>query len=248
MVIPSWIYSIYHDKLVIDPCENLRCVNNTDTCNNGKCHCGESSGVVCDQKSQLPLCLEGTCVCSRIRRQYEKGDGKSKGSCKSNLHKCQSDGRCAECSFDSQCIGLSDKCINRVCVCGELSGSCNATTSSECRNGECVCGANPECADRPQEVVTRNDGVNGCDEFKCSAYVISYSLVGREYKCKIQRGPEVCEKVTKYYNPLYLPGKTNSNGIRNFTCDDEKGKYLGSYQCLGNAHNIFYSRWQRVIH
>ena len=225
--------------MVPDPCENLQCVNTTDSCNNGKCHCGSSSNLACDKKSQFPLCFEGTCVCSKIRHQYEKGDGKSKGSCESNLHKCQSDGRCAECSLDSQCNGLSNKCDNRICVCGESSGPCDATTSSECRDGTCVCGTNPECFSSLQEVVTRENGIDGCDGYKCSAYVISYASNSEHYRCKSQRGPEVCEKITKYYNPLYLPGEIDSDGNRNYTCDDEKGKYLGTYQCLGDLYMIF---------
>ena len=102
--------------MVPDPCVDLQCINSTDTCSGGKCYCGSSSSLICDKRSQFPLCLNGSCVCSKTRNQYEKGDGKSQGSCKSNLHKCQPDGKCAECTYDSECSGLSNRCINRICV------------------------------------------------------------------------------------------------------------------------------------
>ena len=221
--------------MVPDPCVDLQCINSTDTCSGGKCYCGSSSSLICDKRSQFPLCLNGSCVCSKTRNQYEKGDGKSQGSCKSNLHKCQPDGKCAECTYDSECSGLSNRCINRICVCGQSSGPCNSTTSNECRKDECVCGENPECSVSLQEIVaiepgmTTPRGEDVCGETKCSFDVVNK-------KCISQRGPEVCEKITKYYNPLYIGGEVDSDGSAiDFTCDDEMGRYMGTYQCLGDG-------------
>ena len=93
-----------------------------------------------------------------------------------------------------------------------------------------MCGGNAECYKSLQDIETRNYGKGGCDEFKCSFERVFAT-------CKRQRGPEVCEKITQYYNPLYLEGKIDySNSLPLlFACDDEKGKYEGTYQCLGNS-------------
>ena len=48
---------------------------------------------------------------------------------------------------------------------------------------------------------------------------------------------EVCEKITAYYNPLYVKGAiTSTSGAPEpgmAPCDDGKGKFKGQYQCLG---------------
>ena len=96
-----------------------------------------------------------------------------------------------------------------------------------------MCGENPECFKKLQEVKTLNAGVQGCDKTKCSFDTILQTT------CKSQRGPEACELITKYYNPLYLGGTTdNSGNPLDFSCDDDKGKHVGTYQCLGNVQNI----------
>ena len=216
-------------NLFSDPCEILNCVNTTNTCRNGKCYCGTSTSLVCDASSQYPFCSEGSCICSKEKKQYDIGDGTTQGSCTSSLHKCQSDGKCVECINDSECTGLSNKCANGACVCGGLSGPCNSTRSNICNfNGECMCGENPECYTTLQAIKIRYYGEEGCDQSKCSWEYLSET-------CTQQRGVEVCEKITKYYNPLYLEGELDADSKPlDFTCDDEKGKYLGTYQCLGN--------------
>ena len=223
-------YSQSNNMPILDPCETLDCANATDTCREGKCYCGNSSNLHCDARSQFPLCSEGSCICSKSKKGYEIGDGNTQGSCTSSLHKCQSDGMCAECTYDSECTGLSNKCVKRICVCGDASGRpCNSTISNVCDSGVCMCGDNPECGQTLQDIVIRQYGEDGCDEYKCS-FDRSYST------CKQSRGSEVCEKITTFYNPLYIEGEFGSDGTPlNFTCDDEKGKYLGTYQCLGNA-------------
>ena len=93
-----------------------------------------------------------------------------------------------------------------------------------------MCGENAQCYTSLQEIEIRNYSEGICDRSKCS---FSFDRVFPT--CKRQRGPEVCEKITQYYNPLYLGGEIDSNGIPlNFACDDEKGKHIGTYQCLGN--------------
>ena len=57
--------------------------------------------------------------------------------------------------------------------------------------------------------------------------------------CKIQRSPqEVCEKITEYYNPLYVKGAipSTSDSSTPEACDDGKGKFIGEYQCLGKCN------------
>ena len=224
---------IYTQRLCsfLELCENLVCKNATDTCSDGSCHCGSSSSLVCDVGSEFPLCSNGSCVCSKVNQGYGIGDGTSQGSCTSTLHKCQSNGKCVECSYDSQCTELSNKCVNGICVCGGLSRPCNSTSSNTCNvDGECRCGENPECHTSLHVIEVRSDGVNECSKYKCS-----WDRIHND--CKQQRGPEVCAKITKYYNPLFLEGQTNSDSTPvDVICDDEKGKHLGTYQCLGNIY------------
>ena len=97
-----------------------------------------------------------------------------------------------------------------------------------------MCGEQAECYTTLQDIEIRNYAEGGCDQFKCS-----FSFDGVFATCKRQRGPEVCEKITQYYNPLYLGGEIDSSGTPlNFVCDDEKGKHTGTYQCLGNCSYI----------
>ena len=90
-----------------------------------------------------------------------------------------------------------------------------------------MCGNNPPCSQKLQDTVTVQQGVGGCDSTKCS-WDKKASL------CKSQRGSEVCEKITEYYNPFYVGNLQNSATPIDNICDDEKGKYVGTYQCLGN--------------
>ena len=112
------------------------------------------------------------------------------------------------------------------CHCGSKA-KCSGRTD-KCQNGVCKCGRNDECYTTLQALTSRRDGQDECDKFKCS-----YDK--KSGTCKQQRGSEVCEKITRYYNPLYLEGKTKDGTPLDFTCDDEKGKYLGTYQCLGSS-------------
>ena len=91
-----------------------------------------------------------------------------------------------------------------------------------------MCGENAECYTTLQDIKIRSIGDEGCDQFKCS-------FDQDQGTCNMQRGPEVCEKITQYYNPLYSKGKVDVSGSTplDFTCDDEKGKHVGTYQCLG---------------
>ena len=139
--------------------------------------------------------------------------------------------------YDSQCTELSNKCVNGICVCGNLPGPCNSTISNICKsddgNGVCMCGENAECYTTLQDIEIRNNGEGGCDQIKCNFEKLFAT-------CKRQRGPEVCEKITQYYNPLYIEGQEYdpSGTPLDFTCDDEKGKHVGTYQCLGNNLDI----------
>ena len=229
LIFNSGVIMVFQPRLFSfsEPCENLDCKDTTDTCRDGTCYCGSSSSVVCDSSSQYPLCSEGLCFCSKVKRRYEIGDGTTQGSCTSNLNKCQSDGRCVECIYNSQCTGLSNKCLNGICVCGDLTVPCNSSSSNICdSNGVCKCGTNDECYTTLQTLKTGSDVSKDCDKYKCSWDKISGT-------CKQQRGSEVCEQITRYYNPLYLEGDIKDDTPLDFTCDDEKGKYLGTYQCLG---------------
>ena len=92
-----------------------------------------------------------------------------------------------------------------------------------------MCGENLECHTETQALKTRENGKDDCDEFKCSWDT-------KTSTCKLKRGSEACEKITQYYNPLYLESQVDSDSTPlDFTCDDEKGKHLGTYQCLGNT-------------
>ena len=211
-----------------DPCGNMQCNNTTDSCKDGKCHCGVSKSLVCDVNSQYPYCNHGTCICSKTRGKFENGDGSSQGSCRLPSHKCQASGRCLECIHSGQCKGLTDTCVNNKCSCGNK-GPCNSTISNICLNGICKCGNNDQCAQEYRLEVTPAGGE--CDPTKCSWYRL-------DENCVVPRSSqEVCEKVTEYYNPLYIPNRIPSNdGIPGETCDDEKGKFVGQYQCLGVYH------------
>ena len=96
-----------------------------------------------------------------------------------------------------------------------------------------MCGENAECHTTLQDIEIRNIDNDGCDQFKCS-------FDRDTSNCKRHRGPEVCEKITQYYNPLYLDAEVDdsSSTPHNFPCDDEKGKYVGTYQCLGNSLDL----------
>ena len=174
------------------------------------------------------------------------GDGTTQGSCKSSAHKCQSDGTCVECLYNSECAvlvdgrQLSDKCVLNKCVCGDTGSSCNATRSNLCTNGVCMCGSTVQCADelKIEDDPSCNFNPTSQEEYNDLINMCSYSSI--DNNCKIQRSPqEVCEKITEFYNPLYVKGAiptsgdaTPEDGI-NVPCDDGKGKFLGEYQCLG---------------
>ena len=102
--------------------------------------------MTCDANSEFPFCSDGTCSCTKTKGKFEKGDGTTTGSCSTTLHKCQENGRCLECQYDSQCTGLSNKCISGTCSCGDLGHSCNETRSNACLNGQCKCGYGDQCA------------------------------------------------------------------------------------------------------
>ena len=106
-------------KYFLGPCADVICTNSTDTCKYGVCQCGNVRGFTCDPSSELSQCFSGNCGCSKKAGTFEIGDGTTQGSCLSNNHRCQSSGRCLECISDGQCFGLSDKCRNNKCVCGE---------------------------------------------------------------------------------------------------------------------------------
>ena len=190
------------------------------------------------------MCSEGDCVCSKTKGKYVVGDGTTQGSCTSSAHKCQSDGTCVECLYDSECAvlvdgrQLSDKCVLNKCVCGTSGSSCNATRSNLCTNGVCMCGTNLQCANelKIEDDPNCNLAPTTQEEFDELQNVCSYNK--NDNNCKIQRSPqEVCEKITEYYNPLYVKGEIKSEGGApddvNIPCDDGKGKYLGEYHCLG---------------
>ena len=105
-----------------------------------------------------------------------------------------------------------------------------------------MCGGNAECYTSLQDIETRKYGEGGCDQLKCSFEKVFST-------CKRQRGPEVCEKITQYYNPLYLERQIDDSSSTpttpDFTCDDEKGKYVGTYQCLGNNLEFGHIYWYR---
>ena len=193
--------------------------------------------MTCDLTSEFPFCSDGSCSCTKTRGEFEKGDGTTTGSCTTTLHKCQANGRCTECQFDSQCTGLSNKCIAGKCSCGDL-GPCNATRSNICveegGTSVCKCGTGDQC---PSEIFLEQDtdcGKAGGDFFN-SNNKCSYNVFTRE--CFVTRSPqEVCEKVTEFYNPffreIYFIEDQNGNE-KPLNCDDNIGKNTGEYKCLG---------------
>ena len=185
----------------------------------GVCQCGDALGFTCDTSSQLPRCSGGTCACSKTAGTFEAGDGTTQGTCLSSDHKCQSTGDCAECVKDSQCYGLSDRCISGRCVCGTNSAVCNPSKSSACTDGVCKCGTNSECVSA-ESVET----LSSCSTSSC--YYDSSTTT-----CLMQRSAdEICELVSDKYNPIYIPSNPVGAAV---TCDDNRGKYPGTYQCLG---------------
>ena len=192
------------------------------------------------------MCFQGNCVCSKIKGTFKTGDGTTQGSCSSPLHTCNSNGQCAECSFDSQCSGLSNKCVNSKCVCGNSHAPCNSTISNICDNGTCRCGLNDQCSTkfevRPlqfngQDVTEcQKTGTNRCEEksYDEPGYCGCFWSNG----CKVWRSEqEVCQQISKYYNPLFIRDriKYQENGIEKpaWYCDDIFGDRIGEYHCLG---------------
>ena len=111
-----------------------------------------------------------------------------------------------------------------------------------------MCGEHPQCSSKRQGVVSFADGQQDCDSTRCSYTSSSVPFQGVVYSCKEQRGPEVCERITKYYNPLYVGKALNSYGSPVDTaCDDGKGKHLGSYQCLGNKITISNMQYEALL-
>ena len=215
------------------------CENSTDTCQAGACQCGDVLGFTCDTSSQLPRCYEGTCACSKTVGTFDAGDGTTQGTCLSSDHKCQSTGECAECVKDSQCYGLSDRCISGRCVCGSNGAICNPTKSSQCTSGVCKCGTNSECA--------------SAESFETLATCSStnpktcYNIDDAYTSCQMQRSAdEVCELVSDKYNPLYNPN--NQVGVTTINCDDQRGKHTGTYQCLGKFAISYYKLQDRINH
>ena len=208
------------------------CQNDTDTCREGKCQCGETPNLACDTNSQLPMCNEGKCVCTKIKGSFEVGNGKTQGSCSSRSHKCHASGICAECISSSDCNDLSDTCRNNKCVCGETGGPCNKTISNRCAAGQCMCGSADQCFQTKQLVDFGFKGNNGEDlnlDCKASTCFQRYGTLaegsGKPYcgcfwdqtaaKCKMQRSDqEVCQQITKYYNPMFIMenGNAGTNG------------------------------------
>ena len=240
------------------------CQNDTDTCREGKCQCGETPNLACDTNSQLPMCNEGKCVCTKIKGSFEVGNGKTQGSCSSRSHKCHASGICAECISSSDCDDLSDTCANNKCVCGERGSPCNGTISNHCRNGNCMCGSADQCFQANQITDFGFKGNNGVElDLKCTKDVCFQSNllaiednVKKGYcgcywngnACKMQRSDqEVCQQITKFYNPLFIMenGNAGTNGTPTLKwsnsnidgplgCDDVIGDRVGEYHCLGN--------------
>ena len=180
---------------------------------------------MCSANSKFPYCLEGTCVCSKTAGLFERGDGTTQGSCKLASDKCHFDGKCDECLFASHCNGLTDTCTNGKCKCG-TSPPCQASKSSSCSDGICKCGDGDACVtyDAFDTAGTdpRDNSVPGLQRTK----------------------DEVCEKITKYYNPKFvlnhplMVNGTDANGMSTYAIDydDTKGRNTGTYQCLGKEH------------
>ena len=213
--------------LIIAPCNNLNCGNNTDTCSQGICQCGDNPGLVCSAETEYPFCFNGECACTKTIGEFEPGDGTTQGSCKSASGKCHMDGRCTECTLASHCSGLSDTCVNGKCKCGNQA-PCNPTKSNRCSSGVCYCGDNQSC------MISNHFDKNGVDPRNNS------------YPGLQRTRSEVCEKITEFYNPRFIPnhpqllqttnGVTTTNG---FEYDDLKGKESGTFQCLGKDRVVF---------
>ena len=213
---------MYCNFFIVAPCNNVQCGNHTDTCFRGICQCGNNPGLICNSDSGYPYCIDGSCGCTKTLGLFELGDGTTQGSCQSATAKCHLDGTCSECNLDSHCFGLSDTCTNGKCGCGS-SSACDSTKSSACTNGVCKCGDQDSCptSDMYFESLTdpRDNSVPGLQRSK----------------------NEICELVTEFYNPKFIPNSplanngTNSDGsiLYAFEYDDQKGKNTGTYQCLG---------------
>ena len=208
---------------IIAPCNNINCGNGTDTCVRGVCTCGKYVGLVCDDNTEFPYCLDGNCACTKSIGVFEAGDGTTRGSCESLSHKCYPDGRCRECMLSSECSSLSDTCINGKCRCGNNS-PCNPAKSNICISGVCYCGTeengcHTEDKYYPDQIDPKNPTVLGLQRSK----------------------NEVCEKISEFYNPSFIPDDERmSNGMNEdgttkyeIEYDDDKGKYIGEYKCLG---------------
>ena len=154
---------------------------------------------------------------------FEAGDGNTRGSCKSLSHKCYPDGGCSECKISSDCSRLSDTCTNGKCRCGS-NLPCNPIKSNICTNGVCYCGieengCHTEDKYYPDKLDPKNPSVLGLQRSK----------------------NEVCEKISDYYNPKFIPNHPlmvnglNEDGTTKYEIDyaDNKGNYTGTYQCLG---------------
>ena len=161
--------------------------------------------------------MDGQCACTKTLGKFEPGDGTTQGSCKSASDKCHLDGNCSECTLDAQCYGLSDTCKNGKCGCGDRP-PCNSIKSNICTDGTCYCGTDAGGCHKedkfyPMEMDPRNNTVPGLQRSK----------------------NEICEQVTAYYNPNYIPNHPlmiNGTGYA-LDYDDQKGKHTGTYQCLG---------------
>ena len=168
------------------------------------------------------------------------GDGTTRGSCHSVYDKCHSTGECKGCLSNAECNGLTDTCTSSKCGCG-TGPACNSTISSHCLNGKCKCGDTDQCA---------------------TGLRIDPELDPRDGSFGIQRSAqEVCEKITKYYNPLFVPkhplmktaaGNTvvtefdEDSTVDSYILDydDRKGctNNIGQYMCLG----MFYFKYNML--
>ena len=194
-----------------------------------------------------------------MKGTFEVGDGSTQGSCSSRIHRCHPNGKCAECISDSNCNGLSDTCENSKCVCGKGGTTpCNGTVSNHCVNGECMCGSFGMCGRNVLSDIEETYGnlVTDCSPDKCLSFKynadnsklipdISSTNTDKRYcgcywdgtKCRIQRSDqEVCQRITKYYNPLFIKDKLsyNDGSLNVLECDDVIGGRVGEYHCLGN--------------
>ena len=192
------------------------------------------------------MCSEGSCICSKIKGSFEGGDGTTQGSCSLRSQKCQADGNCAECNTSGQCNGLTDTCENHRCVCGTTGSACNETLSNHCLNGVCLCGSISQCSQNQELITLSYTGNNGVDITPNCDQDLCYKICGcywdsNAMTCKMQRTKnEVCQKITKYYNPLYIQdklkyyyGAEGTDFVPILECDDVVGGKEGEYYCLG---------------